>query len=175
MYACTFLFFMIYLRLFHELLSSYIFHELFSLLFSSYCSDGVAPRAKMNQQRSRRFRSAKEAREKAAIEDKVRADLASTNPDMVSKSGGGPKEMDSNVITPGSPFMARVTEALRFYAANRVSNYKAWENVCVIFVLWCVCVCVCVCVYSYVVVVVVSVSHSGMFVSVRSGVVFFSR
>lgn len=51
--------------------------------------DGVAPRAKMNQQRSRRFRTAKEAKD---VRDKA-----------IAKGEELPKEkaFDSNCITPG--------------------------------------------------------------------------
>lgn len=52
--------------------------------------DGVAPRAKMNQQRSRRFRTAKEAKE---IREK-----AIRNGEELPKE----KAFDSNCITPGS-------------------------------------------------------------------------
>ena len=51
--------------------------------------DGVAPRAKMNQQRSRRFRTAKEARE---VREK-----ALRNGEKLPDE----KAFDSNCITPG--------------------------------------------------------------------------
>lgn len=54
--------------------------------------DGVAPRAKMNQQRSRRFRTARDAREKR--EQAVRK--GETLPEE--------KAFDSNCITPGMCF-----------------------------------------------------------------------
>jgi 5'-3' exonuclease len=52
--------------------------------------DGVAPRAKMNQQRSRRFRTAKEAKD---VRDK-----ALRNGEELPKE----KAFDSNCITPGA-------------------------------------------------------------------------
>ncbi|MED6284330.1 5'-3' exoribonuclease 1, partial [Characodon lateralis] len=79
--------------------------------------DGVAPRAKMNQQRGRRFRSAKEA------EDKIKKAL--------DKGEVLPTEarFDSNCITPGTDFMVRLQEQLKYFVHNKVSNDKLWQNV----------------------------------------------
>lgn len=53
--------------------------------------DGVAPRAKMNQQRGRRFRSAKEAE----LNEKRARDRGEELPKE--------DKFDSNCITPGTP------------------------------------------------------------------------
>lgn len=77
--------------------------------------DGVAPRAKMNQQRSRRFRSAKEAEtmEKlAASRGEVRLH----------------ERFDSNCITPGTEFMDRLHEALRYFIKNKISADPMWQK-----------------------------------------------
>ncbi|KAL3422909.1 exonuclease kem1 [Phlyctema vagabunda] len=79
--------------------------------------DGVAPRAKMNQQRARRFRTAldvENAREKAIKEGKEM-----------------PKEeaFDSNAITPGTEFMHKLTQQLKYFINKKVSEDVEWQGV----------------------------------------------
>ncbi|CAG0917946.1 unnamed protein product [Notodromas monacha] len=78
--------------------------------------DGVAPRAKMNQQRGRRFRSAKEA--------------ATNEAKAIARGKELPKEerFDSNCITPGTPFMERLDEQLRYFVSRKVSTDKYWQG-----------------------------------------------
>lgn len=87
--------------------------------------DGVAPRAKMNQQRARRFRSAQEARELHELEEDIRSEVKDAPP--------AKKAWDSNVITPGTPFMLKLAECIRFYIRKRLAHDKAWKGLRVMF------------------------------------------
>ncbi|KAJ1917159.1 exonuclease II Exo2 [Mycoemilia scoparia] len=69
--------------------------------------DGVAPRAKMNEQRGRRFRAAAERQSESSF--------------------------DSNCITPGTEFMARLTEGIRYFIVKKVSEDKEWQQPKIIF------------------------------------------
>jgi len=91
--------------------------------------DGVAPRAKMNQQRSRRFRSAEEARDRKELENDLRSGLVAAGHTFEPTKDA----WDSNVITPGTTFMLNLSEYLRFYVRKRISTDKAWKNINVIF------------------------------------------
>lgn len=79
--------------------------------------DGVAPRAKMNQQRARRFRSAMDA-EKALAKSET-----PINKDDV---------FDSNTITPGTEFMAKLTKNLKYFINNKVSHDSNWSGIKII-------------------------------------------
>jgi 5'-3' exoribonuclease 1 len=79
--------------------------------------DGVAPRAKMNQQRARRFRTAldtEKAKEKAIKEG---VEMPKEDP------------FDSNCITPGTDFMARLTQHLKYFVNKKVSEDADWQGV----------------------------------------------
>jgi len=72
--------------------------------------DGCAPRAKMNQQRARRFRAAQDRMENVA---KARA-----NGDTVDED----KIFDSNCITPGTEFMEQVGKHLRWFIRKKIKD-----------------------------------------------------
>jgi len=86
--------------------------------------DGVAPRAKMNQQRSRRFRSAKEA-------EQLASELIARD-EFNGKAQKGPDpdktRFDSNCITPGTDFMLKLSLAMQKWVDYKMQTDPFWMN-----------------------------------------------
>lgn len=78
--------------------------------------DGVAPRAKMNQQRSRRFRNSKDSEELMAA--------------VVAREGKLPdsKQFDSNCITPGTDFMLKLSLAMNKWIEYKIQTDPFWKD-----------------------------------------------
>lgn len=83
--------------------------------------DGVAPRAKLNQQRARRFRTAYEAG-REAFDDK--SPTPKDNEDIA-------EYFDSNCITPGTQFMYRLQQHLEYFISVKMKDPQ-WRHVRVI-------------------------------------------
>lgn len=92
--------------------------------------DGVAPRAKMNQQRARRFRAAYDRLQLEKAEDELREKYKKMGKDVPPKK---PPVWDSNVITPGTVFMDKLSKALHYYVTERLNSHPGWRGLKVIF------------------------------------------
>ena len=81
--------------------------------------DGVAPRAKMNQQRARRFRAAKDS---MMLRDQ-----------LLSQGKEAPDLFDSNAISPGTKFMFELNRQLEFFVQYKINTDPLYQKVCCIF------------------------------------------
>lgn len=82
--------------------------------------DGVAPRAKLNQQRARRFRAGK------TKEDEVQA-LEDAGINLEGKV------FDSNCITPGTEFMEQVDQYFLYLLHAKLSSDPLWQRMDIIY------------------------------------------
>ena len=100
----------------------------------------------MNQQRSRRFRSSQEAKEKEEARKESIAiwECAYMLPPCyaevvlnstlamgkeLSEEEKNKKSWDSNAITPGTPFMDLLATSLRYWVAQKMNTDPGWKNV----------------------------------------------
>ena len=87
----------------------------------------------MNQQRSRRFRSAQEAKEKDENNEEFLKMLKSQNGGTHENAEAVVKKTwDSNSITPGTPFMDILAASLRYWCAYKLNTDPAWEKLKII-------------------------------------------
>lgn len=83
--------------------------------------DGVAPRCKMNNQRSRRFRSARDYKEYLK-QFYGYTDLADSQ-----------ENFKNNSISPGTRFMQQLNEMLHFFLQKKIEEDNYWKRLSIFF------------------------------------------
>jgi 5'-3' exoribonuclease 2 len=96
--------------------------------------DGVAPRAKLNQQRSRRFLELKDTLDKAEEIERIKSEILAHGRFLPEDQNEKEKieHFDENCITSGTSFMSHLANCLRYYIYNRMNTNSAWRSIKVI-------------------------------------------
>ena len=94
---------------------SHIFKQIQPKKLMFIAVDGVAPRAKLNQQRSRRFRTICDRCEEMEL------------------TGYTGEVFDSNCITPGTEFMTKVDSLIEYFIRKKISDDPLWRNTKILY------------------------------------------
>ncbi|CAI2359350.1 unnamed protein product [Moneuplotes crassus] len=89
-----------------------------------FAVDGVAPRAKMNQQRSRRFKTAQERHELKKLADDA---LIEQDPELQVSD-----MFDVNSISPGTDFMVELNRKLDYYIQHKINTDPLYSKIKII-------------------------------------------
>ncbi|KAI9990834.1 hypothetical protein PInf_018446 [Phytophthora infestans] len=93
--------------------------------------DGVAPRAKLNQQRSRRFRAGLDRQQAMDKERHMQIKLQDEKDGHKAKSVAS--KFDSNCITPGTEFLSKLSQHLVYFVRQKMKSDPLWARLEVFF------------------------------------------
>ncbi|KAG6968295.1 hypothetical protein JG688_00005882 [Phytophthora aleatoria] len=93
--------------------------------------DGVAPRAKLNQQRSRRFRAGLDRQQAIDKERHMQIKLQDEKDGHKAKSAAS--KFDSNCITPGTEFLSKLSQHLVYFVRQKMKTDPLWARLEVFF------------------------------------------
>ncbi|CAL1403820.1 unnamed protein product [Linum trigynum] len=92
--------------------------------------DGVGPRANMNQQRGRRYRSARDNEIAEEMENCLRKQFEAAGKQLLPNSES--ELLDSSIITPGTEFMFELSKKLQQYVTSRMETCPGWKEIKVV-------------------------------------------